>query len=462
MGQFAQTAVKGFGDAAEGTKPLDKNILSNRESARLLTEELGIHMPRAVTSAISELMPAIGGMGTALLGVFAIKEAMEFGGYLHKMVDDFNEVARAEKTMKQIGEENLSNMEKMAKESTAYARQQIGLLALQIADEEKQVNDMMTEQEIRIQHGGMLAAKVYGELTGATKKLNKAEDDLAATVKLRNAVMTILGEGEVKTREKATAAAEKQSAAEAKLLKDMPAEAANFADIKYHIDGVTKAQNDSITSLALWEVWQQKEAYQILPLYRRELEGLAPVFQQNIKLTDQHTFAMDKFGQAMKSDVVAQIDQATIGLVGLVAGRRAQAAVEVIWETARGVACLAEGAWPPNPAAIAAAALHFEAAAQYGIMAGTGGGSRSGGAGSGGGSSDRYGAGGGGGSSTTGGGAAGPGSHGPTIIWHQIGPMVGTMQDLARTLTSVTNQLAQSGQLKVVATTALTNGPKVT
>ena len=40
--------------------------------------------------------------------------------------------------------------------------------------------------------------------------------------------------------------------------------------------------------------------------------------------------------------------------------------------TARGVALLAEGTWPPNPAAIVAAGLHFEAAAQYALLAGTG------------------------------------------------------------------------------------------
>ena len=47
------------------------------------------------------------------------------------------------------------------------------------------------------------------------------------------------------------------------------------------------------------------------------------------------------------------------------------AGVEAVWETARGIALLAEGTWPPNPAAIMAAGLHFEAAAQYALLAGT-------------------------------------------------------------------------------------------
>jgi hypothetical protein len=88
----------------------------------------------------------------------------------------------------------------------------------------------------------------------------------------------------------------------------------------------------------------------------------------------------------------------TTGLAGLVAGRTAQAGVEAIWETARGIAMLAEGAWPPNPAALIAAGLHFEAAAQYAMMAGSGGGHRGapGGGGSYRGGVDHAGAGGGG------------------------------------------------------------------
>lgn len=66
----------------------------------------------------------------------------------------------------------------------------------------------------------------------------------------------------------------------------------------------------------------------------------------------------------------------------------------------------------------------------------------------------------GGGGSGTGGG--GGGGRGPTIVWNQNGPMVGTMADLARTLVGVQNALVGSGQLKVIATNALTNGPKQT
>jgi hypothetical protein len=139
--------------------------------------------------------------------------------------------------------------------------------------------------------------------------------------------------------------------------------------------------------------------------------------------------------------------------------------VEVALETARGIADLVQGTWPPNPAAIVAAALHFEAAAQYALVAGGGGGGGS----SGGRTAGESGANTGGNqSSYTGGpsggargGGGGGSGHGPTIIWHQYDP-TGNMADFARTLAGVQNQLVGSGQIKVVATNALTNGPKQT
>jgi hypothetical protein len=93
--------------------------------------------------------------------------------------------------------------------------------------------------------------------------------------------------------------------------------------------------------------------------------------------SDQHTKAVERSTLALRSQASAGAEAVTSGLAGLIAGRKAQAAVEAIWETARGIALLAEGTWPPNPGAIVAAGLHFEAAAQYALLAGTGGHRRS-------------------------------------------------------------------------------------
>jgi hypothetical protein len=62
------TAVQAFGERTESS------LLSSRESTRLLSEELGVHLPRAVSSAISKMLPDIAMLGTAFLGVFAIEK----------------------------------------------------------------------------------------------------------------------------------------------------------------------------------------------------------------------------------------------------------------------------------------------------------------------------------------------------------------------------------------------------
>jgi len=86
---------------------------------------------------------------------------------------------------------------------------------------------------------------------------------------------------------------------------------------------------------------------------------------------EQHTKAIERSTLALRSQASVGAEAVTSGLAGLIAGRKAQAGVEAVWETARGIALLAEGTWPPNPAAILAAGLHFEAAAQYALLAGT-------------------------------------------------------------------------------------------
>ncbi len=93
--------------------------------------------------------------------------------------------------------------------------------------------------------------------------------------------------------------------------------------------------------------------------------------QSATEQADQHTKAIEKSTLALQSQASVGAQAVTAGLAGLIAGRKAQAGVEAVWETARGIALLAEGTWPPNPAAILAAGLHFEAAAEYALLAGT-------------------------------------------------------------------------------------------
>jgi hypothetical protein len=116
--------------------------------------------------------------------------------------------------------------------------------------------------------------------------------------------------------------------------------------------------------------------------------ALTPEMTTATAQTDLQTSAVQRAALALRSQTAAGAELVTGGLAGLIAGRKAQAGIEAVWETARGIALLAEGTWPPNPAAIMAAGLHFEAAAQYALLAGSGGHHRSaGGGGTGGGDS---------------------------------------------------------------------------
>jgi hypothetical protein len=117
----------------------------------------------------------------------------------------------------------------------------------------------------------------------------------------------------------------------------------------------------------------QQSQLVVLPV-RQMQEGfrqLTPEISTATTQTEQHANALQRASLAMQAQTTVGTELLGKGLVGLIAGRKAQAGVEAIWETARGIALLAEGTWPPNPAAIIAAGLHFEAAAQYALIAGT-------------------------------------------------------------------------------------------
>jgi hypothetical protein len=109
------------------------------------------------------------------------------------------------------------------------------------------------------------------------------------------------------------------------------------------------------------EVLKMHEAFRVL----------TPQITVSTTQTDQQANAVQRAALALRSQTAAGAEMLGKGLVGLIAGRKAQAGVEAVWESARGIALLAEGTWPPNPAAIMAAGLHFEAAAQYALLAGT-------------------------------------------------------------------------------------------
>jgi hypothetical protein len=149
-----------------------------------------------------------------------------------------------------------------------------------------------------------------------------------------------------------------------------------------------KAQQDAIAGLSRLHLESHAAVAPIREM-QEAFRHLAPEITQVTGQTDEHANAAQRAALALRSETAVGAQLLSTGLVGLIAGRKAQAGIEAVWETARGIALLAEGTWPPNPAAIMAAGLHFEAAAQYALLAGTSSHRHSAAAGGGGGAYDR-------------------------------------------------------------------------
>jgi hypothetical protein len=125
----------------------------------------------------------------------------------------------------------------------------------------------------------------------------------------------------------------------------------------------TKAQQDAVAVFSRLHT-QSQMAVAPLRQMHEAFRVLSPEITTATAQTDQHSNAVQRSTLALRSQSAAGAEVVSAGLAGLIAARKAQAGVEAVWETARGIALLAEGSWPPNPAAIMAAGLHFEAAAQ--------------------------------------------------------------------------------------------------
>jgi hypothetical protein len=166
--------------------------------------------------------------------------------------------------------------------------------------------------------------------------------------------------------QRASAALNLFSAATSSLEKDTRATSEHTAELLK----ANKAHQEAIAAVSRMHLESRAAVVPIREM-QEAFRGLAPEITLTTTQTEQHTNAAQRVALALRSETAVGAELLSKGLVGLIAGRKAQAGIEAVWETARGIALLAEGTWPPNPAAIMAAGLHFEAAAQYALLAGT-------------------------------------------------------------------------------------------
>ena len=361
----------------QGTEPLNKSLLNTHQSVHLLAEEAGIHLPRAVVGAVSEMLPSIGQLGGALLAVFAVKELYEFEKGLRGIYDDFDRVAGAERVMRDVGRENIALIDELSRKSAAYALGEVTNTLHRIEVEDAEMRVQEDRQALMEDFFGPMAALIDKPL-GKTKELNDATNKLHADQGAAYKLARILLGDEEKGEKKTSRAAEETAKLNREWefgTKHLAVFGPSLKQLTVQFDGMTEGIDDDVESLTSW-IMGMDHALAVLPMVQQHIQGLIhPVSQVNYVLT-QEISALKAVAQAMAQDTVAQGELLAAGLAGLVAGRRAQAGVEAVWETARGIALLAEGSWPPNPAAIIAAGLHFESAAQYAIIAGSGSGRR--------------------------------------------------------------------------------------
>lgn len=395
LSSAGQTGKVSLDKVVEATEPLEKSLLNQHQTVHLLAEEMGVHLPRTVVSGIAEMLPQVASLGTALLGVFAVEKVWDWvkesqealhATYMeaHQDISDLDRVAS--EAFKHAGAEaaemlthfktSLAGTFGIAEIDARMSQLQRYHAAFKEIDEE---GNRMTRER-----AAELGAVMLPALNEGIKSLGDVDKKISETGQLQFDAHKRLAEVTVKESHEACeqvkhdqeelardarATVEEWNREQEALKRKFLTFGPTLQQLVVQIDGVTKATDGTVESLTAWELGQE-HALAILPLVKQNFEGLIqPVRQVNYVLHEDES-ALKAVAKAMQSDTAAQGEQLAARLAGLVAGRRAQAGVEAVWEVARGIACLAEGAWPPNPAAIIAGGLHFEAAAQYGILAG--------------------------------------------------------------------------------------------
>jgi uncharacterized protein YoxC len=427
QGQFAgmgKSAREAFQTAAGGTEPLNRALLTNRNSVRLLAEEAGIHLPRAVSGAIADMLPGIASMGTAFLAVFAVEEVYKFG---KEAIEVMHSLQGETKVLAEDWKKVIEEQEKLLRnpKSIADAQKDVAETNKRLADTQKHIADLTKELQNVPVGAALLAGFIAHELTKTEQAERKLQDRLNA--QLETFTKLEVAEGKRAEREQKDAdragkaeeqreekldrlmrsrhqwmiatmqlagkvAAEEEAAAEKRVKVELNLHKIQFQGIAI-MESIFALDNKtaSLARTAVPQFEQQaisiKHVSDAYKEYRMVLEDITLLGQQFTTATQAEI-------AAVQEDLAGSVKGLADGLAGLIGGRRGQAGVEAAWEVARGIADIAEGTWPPNPAAIIAAGLHFEAAAQYGIVAGTSSG-RYGGAGAGSGSyrgsQDRYG-----------------------------------------------------------------------
>jgi hypothetical protein len=417
LAEFATRSDSTFTSAAAGVnkttdagEALNKKILSNRESARLLSEELGVHMPRAVTGAIAKMMPDIEMLGGALLGVFAVEKVYEWSV---AAIDDFHKVMRS-------GETDIEDLDAAATNAFKHMKEEAGKIftdfkttdagAFQIAAIDARAEQLLKYHAAYVQWeaSGNQSVRDFVALGAETMRviakakseglnnLKETDQKIAETGQLQFEAHKHLAQLTAQDEKDANAAAEKvmavwkrnaREAAEAKkrankeLAEDNAftsawlekCEKQDEATLKagtlallHAINKRTKAQAELAASLA--QINAQLEAsLSVLPSTLKalgtELPNQLPKLKEWSVLLHDLTTAQDDQNKGLAANA-AFVAQNAASILDTLRAKREYAAVMAIYETAKGFEALGE--WD-----FWGAAQDFASAAMYAKVAGT-------------------------------------------------------------------------------------------
>ena len=513
----ASSVSTSFSTTAAGPKVLEDNILSARESTRLLSEEFGMHLPRAVSSAMAEVMPQIAALGTALLGAFAAVEGAKLIDSLRGITAEFqkeydltvkiNDILVGKQSYAQLAREvadNRAELTKLNAEQEKYitgagkSTEEQGALrhaAIAVTEALTPMPQKFYDNRAEIERINALLPKLTEEMTRAgvaEGKLGIVHEHTTGSLKAHTQSMDAYNESLLRARNSEIEEIDRLTKSNTAMQERLKLESEEL-QWKSHIDQEKAdhkaevqiaAENDAIAART---VANQRANVQAFADARQALEAAAggeAKYDLEQKLLAKSTadaaaghkakaealkLEVDMMKAAHAAAVALETAEAGAALGGaeavasLIGGRKAQAAVEGGFYMAKGAFDIADSIFPFNPALLIKG-IGEEAAGLQMLGVGGGGGSRASAAGGGASAGSRGpGVGSGSPSAASGGGGRGssyPGGRGDLHIT-VVGNIIGT-PDQTQELFDQWSSWAKGGQVYLTANNALTKGPKST
>lgn len=377
---------------------VNQELLNNTQSVRLLASEFGVALPRAVSSAVSQMIPAINMIGPALVGAFAVEEVWKFGKAAYDMMHELQ-----------------GETKELAEDWKAVIKEQQKLLTDPHTKEDAVRNLNDTNKAL---------SQTHARVVDLTNQLNKVPTGAAI---LAAEIASLLSQAEADERRLQALAVEQQNALTKFAVennKQLAKTAKKGADERRReVEEETRNQEFIIEQLNKWAEEDQaarvRRANAAEAIWRTEFEAERRNARLMIELNGEREEGIKGFGKALRvipvdiqflnhaldgavpkfrawAAAIQQVENAYHGLTqakaegaaadvasffGAIAGRKAQADIEGAFYLAEGAYDISRGIWPPNPGLWARGAGEISAGIEMLKVGGGGGGSRGGGGG---------------------------------------------------------------------------------